>query len=278
MEKIKCDIIQDLIPSYVDGICSEATRECVEEHMESCEECRKMAALCRENEFSGERMEQKELNGLKKIRQLIKYKGIACGGLVVFILGYMGLSILVDLDVGYISWSAFSVMSIVSICLVLLSGMGFKGKKAPGWPEVISGGVSVAIALAVILLNLYFIGELQSGAEHIFGRELFRTGPFLSRLMGVAYFVMLGFFLYHLICIIRQDKNGNWLMCLDVTGCYIVAACNNILSNMVVPWTLMQILVKEIGVIAAIGLLGTVVSVLIGKVSRKKAAGVDAQG
>lgn len=277
MEKIKCDIIQDLIPSYVDGICSEATRECVEEHMESCEECRKMAALCRENELSGERMEQKELNGLKRIRQLIKYKGIACSGLVVFILGYMELSIF-DLDVGYLSRSYFSVMCIVSICLVLLSGMGFKGKKAPGWLEVISGGVSVAIALAVILLDLYFIEQLQSGAEYIFGRELFRTGPFLTMLMGVAHLVLIGFFLYHLICIIRQDRNGNWLMCLDVTGCYIVAVCNNILSNMADPWKLMQIFIKEIGVVAAIGLFGTVISVLIGKVSWKTAAGVDAQG
>lgn len=278
MEKIKCDIIQDLIPSYVDGICSEATRECVEEHMKSCEECRKMAALCRENEFSGERMEQKELNGLKKIRQIIKYKGIACSGLVVFILGYMEINILGCLDMGYLSRSYFPVMCIVSICLVLLSGMGFKGKMASGWLEVISGGVSVAIALAVILLNLYFIEQLQSGAEHIWGMELFRTGPFLTRLMGMAHLMLIGIFLYHLIGIIRQDKNGNWLMCLDVTGCYIVAVCNNILSNMVVPWTLMQILVKEIGVVAAIGLLGTVVSVLIGKVSRKKAADVDAQG
>lgn len=277
MEKIKCDIIQDLIPSYVDGICSEATRECVEEHMESCEECRKMAALCRENELSGERMEQKELNGLKKIRQIIKYKGIACSGLVVFILGYMELSIFY-LDVGYLSRSYFPVMCIVSICLVLLSGMGFKGKKAPGWLEVISGGVSVAITLAVILLNLYFIEQLQSGAEYIFGRELFRTGPFLARLMGVAHLVLIGFFLYHLICIIRQDKNGNWLMCLDVAGCYIVAECNNILSNMADPWKLMQIFVEEIEVVAAIGLIGIVVSGLIEKVSRKKAAGDDAQG
>lgn len=275
MEKIKCDIIQDLIPSYVDGICSEATRECVEEHMESCEECRRMAALCRENELSGERMEQKELNGLKKIRQLIKYKGIACSGLVVFILGYMEISMLVCLDVGYLSWSAFPVMCIVSICLVLLSGMGFKGKKAPGWLEVISGGVSVAIALAVILLNLYFIEELKSGAEYIFGRELFTTGPFLTRLMGLAHLVLIGFFLYHLICIIRQDKNGNWLMCLDVAGCYIVAMCNNLLSNMADPWKLMLIFVEEIGVVAAIGLIGTVVSVLIEKVSRKKIADIN---
>jgi len=29
MKKINCDIIQDLIPSYADEVCSCATKECV---------------------------------------------------------------------------------------------------------------------------------------------------------------------------------------------------------------------------------------------------------
>ena len=38
--KIHCDVIQDLIPSYLDGICSEKTKELVEEHLLECEQCR----------------------------------------------------------------------------------------------------------------------------------------------------------------------------------------------------------------------------------------------
>ena len=34
MEKMNCDIIKDLIPSYIDGICSGASKNCVEEHIE----------------------------------------------------------------------------------------------------------------------------------------------------------------------------------------------------------------------------------------------------
>lgn len=43
--KITCDVIQDLLPSYVDGILSEDSRELVEEHMETCEGCRKMLEI-----------------------------------------------------------------------------------------------------------------------------------------------------------------------------------------------------------------------------------------
>lgn len=37
--KLHCDVIRDLIPSYVDGICSEKTKELVDEHLLECEEC-----------------------------------------------------------------------------------------------------------------------------------------------------------------------------------------------------------------------------------------------
>ena len=40
--KITCDVIQDLMPSYIDGILSEDSRALVEEHMGTCQECRKM--------------------------------------------------------------------------------------------------------------------------------------------------------------------------------------------------------------------------------------------
>ena len=34
--RITCDVIQDLMPSYVDGILSEDSQALVKEHMESC--------------------------------------------------------------------------------------------------------------------------------------------------------------------------------------------------------------------------------------------------
>lgn len=270
MEKMRCDIIQDLIPSYVDEVCSDATRECVETHLESCEECRRMATLCREKQISGEQMDQKELDGLKKIKQFIKYKGYVCCGLVIFNLGYMGLGILGSGRWYNLSFSAHLVISITCICLVLLSGMGFRGKKAPGWPEVAAGVGSAAIALYVIMLEIYFIEEILSGADHVFGMEIYRTGPFLSWQMGLGHLVTLGFFLCHMACIIRQDKNCNWLLCLDVAGCCIVSKCSCMLHNLSDPEKFLREFVCETVVVAVVGLLGIAASVLIGKISRKR--------
>ena len=38
---MKCEIIRDLMPLYLDDICSDETKKTVEEHLADCEECRK---------------------------------------------------------------------------------------------------------------------------------------------------------------------------------------------------------------------------------------------
>ncbi|MEO4053921.1 zf-HC2 domain-containing protein [Solibacillus sp. CAU 1738] len=37
---MNCNIIKDLLPSYIDEVCSEETVEMVEEHIQYCEECK----------------------------------------------------------------------------------------------------------------------------------------------------------------------------------------------------------------------------------------------
>ena len=46
MKNTPCEIIKDLIPLYVDDVCSEKSKGLIEEHIAECEECRKnLAAL-----------------------------------------------------------------------------------------------------------------------------------------------------------------------------------------------------------------------------------------
>lgn len=52
--KITCDVIQDLMPSYVDGILSEDSRTLVKEHMKNCGECRRMYEIMKEEQEKGQ--------------------------------------------------------------------------------------------------------------------------------------------------------------------------------------------------------------------------------
>ena len=40
--KYECDMIEDLLPLYKDGACSEASKKAVEEHLKECPKCQKM--------------------------------------------------------------------------------------------------------------------------------------------------------------------------------------------------------------------------------------------
>lgn len=40
--KVTCEIAEDLLPLYVDNVCSDQSRRAVEEHLQECEKCRKL--------------------------------------------------------------------------------------------------------------------------------------------------------------------------------------------------------------------------------------------
>ena len=80
MSKRECDIIKDLLPSYVDEICSVASKEWIEEHLKECEECRALAEMMKNTEISAKRLEFEQLEaGRKVIRQNLKRSLISLG-------------------------------------------------------------------------------------------------------------------------------------------------------------------------------------------------------
>ena len=42
--KTTCEIVRDLLPLYVDDVCSPASRGLVEEHLEQCSDCKGISA------------------------------------------------------------------------------------------------------------------------------------------------------------------------------------------------------------------------------------------
>ena len=44
-DKLRCEIVQDLLPSYVDGLTSDETNEAIKDHLADCVSCRDMYRL-----------------------------------------------------------------------------------------------------------------------------------------------------------------------------------------------------------------------------------------
>lgn len=64
-----CDIIYDLLPSYLDGVCTETTRRCVEEHLADCPACEARARRLRETALTGEHLERVALDAARRIKR-----------------------------------------------------------------------------------------------------------------------------------------------------------------------------------------------------------------
>ncbi len=70
---MKCAIVRDLLPSYVDGLTSEESNQEIENHMESCEACREYLASMQEKIVSEQYV--RSSNQIKAdIRPFKKYK------------------------------------------------------------------------------------------------------------------------------------------------------------------------------------------------------------
>ena len=54
--KYSCKIIQDLLPLYIDDVCSDESKNAVEEHLEECTDCRAVYVAMKEGERAGEQL------------------------------------------------------------------------------------------------------------------------------------------------------------------------------------------------------------------------------
>ena len=293
MEKMKCDIIQDLIPSYVDKICSDATRECVEEHIADCKECGRMVALCKGHVPSADKIEQESLNGFRKIRKIGQLKGIVCCGLVLFLMGYLGsVGLIVRKNV--LSDSIHIILQIVCQVLLLLSGIGFvKKRKADGSKmsdrkkEETNQGqkkgakksvvlncllsiVPVAISIYFLVIEICLGKVLLDAKESFWGMEIAETGIFVVRQIIVGYIIIMGGIIYELFRILKQGNQGNWILCLYVLCGFFLLQYVLWLGRMDTLDTLMSSLAGRMVWTVLIGVTGMGVSIFVSWFHNKK--------
>lgn len=92
--RYSCEVIQDLIPGYIDKVLSETGTKIVQEHLEECEECGKVYREMKEGEEKEMTKEQMVLDGFRKIRKRTKILKIIAGlffSLCLVVVGYVFL-------------------------------------------------------------------------------------------------------------------------------------------------------------------------------------------
>lgn len=91
--KISCEVIEDLLPLYHDGVCSGDSRKLVEEHLKTCPKCGKL-----NEELDGEPEEKalddkKAIQGIRKNIRKRTLRGIALGMVLVLLAAACGVGL-----------------------------------------------------------------------------------------------------------------------------------------------------------------------------------------
>lgn len=115
MKEISCNIIQDLLPNYIDKISSKETNELVEEHIQECNNCKNVLEKMNKD-ISVKTLDSKAdkinfLKGYKKRRKLLILLSIILTAMVLiilFIINVVNKNILLYRDL-YVDVNKFNV-------------------------------------------------------------------------------------------------------------------------------------------------------------------------
>lgn len=88
--KTKCSVIEDMIPLYKEGLCSNDTAEMVREHIEECENCRKLCEELAEPHENKDTAVPDESKVFRKVNRKMKRSKLKIAILSVILLAVLG--------------------------------------------------------------------------------------------------------------------------------------------------------------------------------------------
>lgn len=274
MKKLECDVIRDLLPSYVDEICCETSRRYVDEHLQDCPACERLMRQLRSTDFSANKLEQREIDGYKKVTRQINRQGIS-SALLAAALGFSAIAgswLLVHGGGGRCIPTFYVLLGICIACTVY-----FTYVRKPVVPvqksDCAMGILSILGTTYLIFLLLYCLAEFKQGRMP-FGGTLpaSQIGARVRCQLDAA--AILQMFLYGVLLwrLIKKKINNGWILCLCVSGACVSHLYKNYfgaidLSNGFVDETVYVMFMTAIAL--GIGLAGIAVSFILSKVRTK---------
>lgn len=117
--KYPCEMVKDLLPLYHDGVCSEPSRQIVEEHLKECKSCQSMLDRMEDHTFDA-RLQKECENVVDHYAHNVRKKSLSIG---LCIASLLGIPILVCLIVNLATGHALDWFFIVLTSLMVLASI-----------------------------------------------------------------------------------------------------------------------------------------------------------
>ncbi len=181
-DRMSCDVVQDILPLYHDGVCSSASRQIVEEHVKTCHTCKKMLEEMDEAEI--DRRLAKESHEVlehhaKKERSIAFKTGMVIAGLLL-------LPVVIALIMTLPGYSDLKTDAAIMASMLLIAGFTVVPLLSHGKKLAKTIGASTAaLILLIFIVEMFFdnggwiaFGEIACST--MFGLSLV-LAPFVVR-------------------------------------------------------------------------------------------------
>ena len=234
MGKISCNVIKDLLPSYVEDICSHESKELVEEHLVGCRECQSLVEMMKETEIVSEKVDDRQIDYMKKVRQGYTRKSMVSLGLLIICL-LVGMIMMISnyrFDSVNLYYCYIVVPVIMAGTYYALFGQWTKGRRAK-W-QFVMGGIGILLITYCTILRFVVI-DCANGIKQ--GTYLLRLspeeiGPFFHwQLLAVIEIQIIMLFVAIVISLKTRVFHGI-LIDIHSMGCCLAFALNLILTKL----------------------------------------------
>lgn len=286
MTKLDCDIIYDLLPSYIDGICTAATRQCVEEHLAGCPACTERSKRLRETALSGESLERIALDATKKIKRRAVWRTIVRLALLLPFVTFasLGLNLVlrgrnVIFTGQFLPERGFGVLAVcLLICALFLRGRESGLQRADRRALVLSLA-SMAVSFGLMLYS-YFAVIAGMWADEPFSPLFGLVGPAhaglaLHVLYGALFFLQAAVFFWALMRLRKRGVHTVPVLQAAMTGmmlpmCYLMMLCCMDMDFETGPAAVLHVQLRDTGTALLIGTAGAALGILVSKWRRRK--------
>lgn len=266
MNKKECDIIKDLLPSYVDNICSEASREWVEEHLKGCEECRASAQVMKHTAISATMLEQEQLEAGKKIVRKNLRRSVWNLGLCLFTAFLMFFVF----EVSTVQIPHAALYIVFSSCLSM-TWLTFRNQTRlriwDKWDFIMTVVVVLSMGYGAAMMKYGFSQAVKG--ETIFGLALNEFGPFLYSQMVLAAVLCFIIYVLQIVRTVKQGRSNSLPLCISLTGIFLMMAYSIYMGYLVSLETAAELLEEATFSVLMTGGIITFVFAMMDKLAKR---------
>ncbi|MBQ8823526.1 MAG: zf-HC2 domain-containing protein [Lachnospiraceae bacterium] len=237
-----CNIVKDLLPLYIEELCSEDSKEYVEKHLKNCGECKESFEYLKYSELCVETVEKQEVNAFKKLERYISGK--------ILISYFLLLAVIVVGTVVLLCTTAYTSVGFYYVLMpvvMVATGVTFRNvssvnveSRMKKWRMVVQG-----ILLAGSSFVLFYTMYAVSANKTTLGIPLYELGPIIDKILKLNTVLSMILLITHLYQVGRKQVRYSVWSCLSILCMFLSLLYDSFLYNMMDPLTAQNYLIRN---------------------------------